>query len=76
MSNLKESIEDELHLRIKDELYHFNGNLPERVIIAWRAYLAGLLEWGIIQLQSYDRLNSNLPEVEDDPSTAILKGRE
>jgi hypothetical protein len=73
---LVQDIEAELRTRIGADLTHFNGRLPERNAIAWRAYLAGLLEWSVIDVPVFDRLTAILPDVVDDPSVQIMLGRE
>jgi hypothetical protein len=70
------NIEAELRERIQADRSHFGGTLPERYAIAWRAYLAGLMEWGVIEVSVFDRLTVFLPEVADDPSVQIMLGRE
>ena len=66
----------ELKKRIEADIAHFGGALPAAYAIAWRGYLAGLLEWGVLDVASYDRVLVLLPEVSDDPAVAILRGRE
>lgn len=70
------SVQDELKARIDDECDFFRGRIPERHAIAWRAYLAGLLEWNVIDLAGYDALLALLPPVVDDPAIVILRGRD
>jgi hypothetical protein len=69
-------IHKELKMRIEADLSHFHHNLPERTVVAWHAYLAGLIEWDVIPIQTYDELIKLLPALEDDPSISILLGRE
>jgi hypothetical protein len=71
-----EEIESELKYRIHKDTTHFKGELPESYAIAWRAYLAGLLEWDVIDITTYDILIELLPSVNDDPSVMILQGRD
>ena len=66
----------ELKGRIQDDLDHSRGDLPDSYAIAWRAYLAGLLEWGVIDVSLYDSLLNLLPAVQDDPAISISLGRE
>lgn len=66
----------ELLYRLQADIDHFAGTLPERNGIAWRGYLAAMLEWDHISSTDYDSLLSRLPPVEDDPSIAILRGRD
>jgi hypothetical protein len=69
-------IASELEYRIQADIEHFSGILPERNAIAWRAYLAALLEWNMIGPAEFDKLRGLVPPVEDDPALAILRGRE
>jgi hypothetical protein len=69
-------IRAELTHRIRKDEQHFGGSLPENTTIAWRGYLAGLLEWNVIDLLTYEALTALLPGVADDPAVAILQGRE
>jgi len=71
-----EDITAELKSRIEKDIAHFQGAMPERYAIAWRAYLAGLLEWNVLGIPTYDKLLDLLPEVDDDPSIEILQGRD
>jgi len=51
--------------------------MPERYVIAWRAYLSALSEWGVLDMGYHDELTRLLPEVKgDDPVVAIALGRE
>lgn len=75
MFKMEERI-SELKDRIQSDIDHFGGKLPERFVIAWRAYLAGILEWGILDIQAYDAIVPLLPDLEDDPAVAILLGRD
>ena len=69
-------IVDELLGRIRQDIDFFGGELPERNAIAWRGYLAGLLEWGLLNVADHDQLVALLPEIADDPVNDILLGRE
>jgi hypothetical protein len=71
-----QEITSELRTRIQRDIDHFDGKLPERFAIAWRSYLAGLLEWGVLDVPEYDALTEILPSVPDDPAVAILRGRD
>ncbi len=66
----------EVTQRIDDELAFFSNNIPERNAIAWRGYLAALLEWSDIEIAQYDQLLTMVPEVENDPVIDIFLGRE
>ena len=72
----QKNIADEITARIKKDLDYFQGSMPEHYAIAWHAYLAGLLEWGIIEASVHKQLIGLLPAVTDDPSTTILLGRD
>jgi hypothetical protein len=65
----------ELTARIDADRRHHGGELPERTVIAWRGYLAGMLEWGVLDPPLYERLISALPPTPDDPAVEILRGR-
>jgi len=69
-------IETELSNRIQADTDHFVGMLPEGFAIAWRSFLAGLLEWGVIDVATFDALLVQVPDIQDDPAVAILRGRE
>jgi hypothetical protein len=71
-----QGIATELRIRIQSDIDHFDGKLPERFAIAWRSYLAGLLEWGVLDVPAYDGLSKLLPNVPDDPTVMILRGRD
>jgi hypothetical protein len=73
----KTEISELLQYRIQADIEAFGGNLPERYAIAWGAYLAGLIEWGVIDPPLHDKLFDMLPKVsEPDPVLGILLGRE
>lgn len=72
---LPNTVAAELQYRIERDVNHFQGKMPERYAIAWRAYLAGLLEWNVIELPVYDALTKLVPVVADDPAPQILRGR-
>ena len=72
----QKNIADEITARIKKDIDYFQGSMPERYAIAWHAYLAGLLEWGVIEVSTHKQLIGLLPTVDDDPSVAILLGRD
>jgi len=66
----------ELRYRIQSDIDYFDGKLPERFAIACPSYLAGLLEWGVLDVPAYEGLCELLPDVPDDPAVAILRGRD
>lgn len=66
---------EELRKRIKRDIEHFGGRLPERVALAWSGYLAALIEWGLVSVPDFDDLSRLVPHIEDDPAVAILLGR-
>ncbi len=74
MANLTNNHIEELRYRINQTTAHFQGRIPERNTIAWRAYLAALLEWGLVDVPIYDSLLTLLPDVDDDPVLSILVG--
>lgn len=70
----KEEIEKEIETRIKADIKHFQGNLPERYALAWNGYLAGLYEWSLIERYNY--LVNLLPKIsKPDPILEIFEGR-
>jgi hypothetical protein len=71
-----EETASELRNRIQNDMDYFDGELPERFAIAWRSYLAGLLEWGILDVPRYYALTELIPDVSDDPAVVILRGRD
>jgi hypothetical protein len=66
----------ELEERIRRDLDHFNGNLPERSALVWHGYLAALIEWGLISPGVHGHLTAMLPLLPDNPAVDILLGRE
>jgi hypothetical protein len=73
---MDQSTQDELAARIHADATHFAGELPRDYAIAWRAYLAGLLEWGVLDVASHTALVGLIPPVDDDPAVTILLGRD
>jgi hypothetical protein len=71
-----QDIAAELMYRINADIEHFCGALPEKTAIAWRGYLAAVLEWNVITVEQYDSLLARVPSVSDDPAIAILRGRD
>lgn len=53
--------ENLLRYRIQADIDFFRGELPERFAIAWVSYLAGLVEWDVIDEPMYTRLVQLLP---------------
>jgi hypothetical protein len=75
--NANHDISAEIELRIQNELKTFQGNLPERYALAWHGYLAGLMEWGVIELEHYKHLQILLPPIAaPNPIPTIFSGRE
>ena len=71
-----DTIKTNLLDRLQSDLDHFQGKLPRDYAIAWRAYFAALLEWGILDVATHRILWSLLPDIENDPVMFILLGRE
>jgi len=67
---------EELEYRIRRDIEHYGGILPERVSIAWGGYLAGLLEWGLLSVPAHHQVANMLPNVDDHPVYAIMLGRD
>lgn len=73
----KEEIAVEMENRIKADIKHFGGELPERYALAWQGYVAGIFEWGLIDIPLYDRLVSLLPVISmPNPILEIFEGRD
>lgn len=70
------SIEIDAEYRIQADIDVYEGHLPERFAIAWKGYLAGLMEWQVIALREYNRLLGLLPAIADDPIPDILSSKE
>ncbi|MBS1955747.1 MAG: hypothetical protein JST89_16305 [Cyanobacteria bacterium SZAS-4] len=71
----------ELGTRIKQDFIGHGGTLPALNNVAWRAYMAGLIEFGIVLLKHQAALiDQFLPSVfenqDDDPVCRMLFGRE
>jgi hypothetical protein len=71
-----QQIAAELSYRIQADVEHFGGAMPERTALAWRGYLAAMLEWNLLSPDQHESLVAELPAVIDDPSVAILRGRD
>lgn len=65
--------EDELRLRI---LAHIEArpDSKDTVSSVWQGYIAGLLEWGLLDINAYDRLVKLLPDMGRDQVVEILRG--
>jgi hypothetical protein len=74
--DLSRNIAAEISSRIQADINHFGGLLPERSALAWRGYLAAMLEWNLLSVAVYEELLARLPAVNDDPAVAILRGRD
>jgi len=62
--------------RIKYDIEVYEGYLPERFAIAWKAYLAGLWEWQVIELTDYNRFLELLPAIANDPVPELLSSKD
>jgi hypothetical protein len=76
MGDISKNIAAEISSRIQAAIGHFGGLMPERSALAWRGYLAAMLEWNLLSVVEYDELLARLPAVNDDPAVAILRGRD
>lgn len=71
------NIEAELQVRIQAEISTFQGTLPERYALAWHGYLAGLVEWKVIDFDTYGKLIRLLPKLSlPNPIDTIFLGRD
>lgn len=67
---------EELRSRVQADIDHFEGAVPERYVIAWRGYLAALLEWGLLSASDHWAIMDMLPAIsEPDPVDEIMEGR-
>jgi len=66
----------DLKVRIQRTLDHFPDELPERYAIAWSAYLAALVEWGLLSVADHADLCRMLPYIDDDPTASVMLGSE
>jgi hypothetical protein len=65
MESKKTEMIPNLEYRIKEQLESFGNNLPERYAIAWRGYLGGLFEWGMMEYPEYRMLLDLLPKINE-----------
>ena len=75
-AELDYSIPDSLEARIQDDVNVYEGHLPKRLMIAWKAYLASLMEWKVIALTDYNKLLELLPAFADDSVLDILSSKQ
>ena len=66
---------EELSNRIRADIKHFGGELPERYSIAWGGYIAALTEWDLISVGDHKRLCELMPKIDNDPVIDIALGR-
>lgn len=65
---------------LSDRLTKHRANVSEsalrEVSVAWSGYLSGLLEWGLLSVQDFDRLYDMMPELvgENEPAAQIMRG--
>lgn len=64
--------EEELRNRITRHL-RWRG-ASDTVVLIWRGYLAGLVEWGLIEVHVYDRLKTLLPQIGSKELDELLAG--
>ena len=70
---------DELRERVGESINFYGGSLPRDASIAWDAYFAALIEWGLISVDEHAMLIGLLTRdvklrVNDDPVMHILLG--
>ena len=53
--------ESELRERIERQLGRHGAT--ETVALIWHGYLTGIFEWGLIEIDAFDRLSAMLPKV-------------
>lgn len=66
---------EDMKARLRKEIDHFGGEMPERVALVWDGYLAALIEWGLITVNEHAELAEMLPEIPDNPVMAVFLGR-
>lgn len=76
MTSTDDQRRKELESRIGSDIAFFHGELPEPYAVAWRGYLAALLEWSVIDIATYDALVELAPLSDDEPVVSILRGRD
>ena len=66
-----------IEARIKADINHFEGKLPERYVLAWQGYVAGVFEFGNLTPSEYSYLVDLLPKVQNpNPILDIFEGRD
>lgn len=66
-----------IEIRIKADIKHFQGALPERYALAWQGYVAGAFECGGLDVPLYSHLVDLLPKIENpNPILEIFEGRD
>ena len=68
-----DEIAAEMRRRIQADVDYYQGRVPRRVSIAWRAYLSALFDWGLLTGPIYDDLTGVLPEVRDLPIGVVRR---
>jgi hypothetical protein len=66
---------EEMKARLRKDIDHFGGVMPERVGLVWEGYLAALIEWGLITVNEHAELSEMLPDIHDNPVMSIFLGR-
>ncbi|ARN82180.1 hypothetical protein DSM21852_15660 [Methylocystis bryophila] len=64
--------EEELSNRLLRHLQWRQGSIE--VVLLWKGYLAALLEWSLIEVQTYDRLIAHLPKIALTESQELFLG--
>ncbi len=65
---------EELRERITEHLAHFGSNDASNVV--WAGYLAGLLEWRLLDIEDYDSLRDLLRPAGEEELQRIFLGFE
>lgn len=58
-----EDLKKKLLHRLQQHIAYFNGELPERYVIAWTSFLAGYFEAGVLDFRHYSELLELLPKI-------------
>lgn len=67
-------LEEEIKSRMVQHIQAYPGN--EIVAAVWQGYIAGLLEWGLLNVEGHSRLVDLLPQAGRHEASAALLGPE
>jgi len=64
-----------LSMRLRHENFYFGGKMPNEHALSWKAYLAGIHEWGVITAADLWYLRGFLPDISSEAVEDICSGR-